>query len=93
MKDEGTSCVADSFLISLAAANTNPITVDFVVRQKSNVILCTNALSVLQWKYQFLQWTSPPNQCLYERYKGHDPHGRMCIDYHVHHDLVRRQAF
>jgi DNA excision repair protein ERCC-3 len=46
-------CGAGKTLTGVTAAQTI---------KKSVVCLCTNAVSVLQWKYQFQLWTNIPNE-------------------------------
>ena len=66
-------CGAGKTLTGVTAAQTI---------KKSVVCLCTNAVSVLQWKYQFKLWTNIPDEniCVFTSDKKDDlPTGRGCV--------------
>ena len=61
--------------------------------KKSIICPCTNAVSVLQWKYQFKLWTNIPDEniAVFPSNKKEDIHPGGCVlspDHQLHHDIV-----
>lgn len=65
-------CGAGKTLTGVTAAQTI---------KKSVVCLCTNAVSVLQWKYQFQLWTNIPDDriCVFTSDKKESLHPESCV--------------
>lgn len=65
-------CGAGKTLTGVTAAQTI---------KKSVVVLCTNAISVLQWKYQFQLWTNIPDDriCCFTSDKKEPLHPESCV--------------
>lgn len=65
-------CGAGKTLTGVTAAQTI---------KKSVVCLCTNAVSVLQWKFQFQLWTNIPDDriCVFTSDKKEDLHPEACV--------------
>ena len=65
-------CGAGKTLTGVTAAQTI---------KKSVICLCTNAVSVLQWKFQFQLWTNIPDDriCVFTSDKKEDIHPESCV--------------